>query len=289
MRLGAGRQRSIAIVTHRAAPGIDADEAALGPALEALGLSWQAMPWDDPTFDWASVDAAILRSPWDYSRRRDEFLAWCRRAASVTTLCNPLPIIERNTHKSYLLELAAAGVPVVPTCLLPAGSADPADIAAKRGWCDIVVKPAVSAGSWRTWRLTVAESSHDWTRARRLARTRETLVQPYLPSVTVDGERALVFLDGAFSHAIRKRSLFEDESVAYRVAVTPSAAELELAAKALRAAGAEGLLYARVDLAPGVDGAPMLMELELTEPRLFFTAAPPEATTCFAEAIARRL
>ena len=281
---------SVAIVTHARAPEIDADEAGLGPALEALGVSWCAVPWDDPSFDWSSVGAVILRSPWDYSRRRDEFLAFCRRAASVTALHNPMKIVERNTHKRYLVELAEAGVSVISTSVLQAGEcADIEAFARERGWGDIVVKPAISAGSWRTWRMTVGEPSHAWTRARRLAATHDVLVQPYVESVTNAGERALVFIDGVFSHAIRKRSLFEAESVPYRVPVTPTRDELDLAARVLRAADAECLLYARVDLARGRDGQPMLMELELTEPRLFFTAAPPEATTRFAEAIAGRL
>jgi len=279
---------SVAIVTHRRAPDIDGDEAALGPALEALGVTWRAVPWDDATFDWSAVGAAILRSPWDYSRRRDEFLAWCRRAASVTALHNPLAIVLRNTEKSYLLELSAAGVPVVPTRLVRAGS-DVEGVARESGWTDVVVKPAVSAGSWRTWRARVGEPSHAWLRARRLAATRDVLVQPFLPSVTEDGERALVFIDGAFSHAVRKRSLFEAESVAYRMPVDATTEEREVASRALEAAGATGLLYARVDLSAGEDGRPMLMELELTEPRLFFTAAPARAIERFAEAIARRL
>lgn len=280
----------VALVTFAGAPELDADEAALGPALEALGLSWRAAPWDGHGLDWSSARIVVLRSPWNYSRRRDAFLAWAERVAAVTSLHNPIDIVRRNTHKGYLIELAAAGVPVVPTLFVRPPDAEVLrDRVRELGWDDIVVKPAVSAGSWRTWRLSRGERSHEWTRARRLLATRDALVQPFLPSVTRDGEKALVFFDGAFSHAVRKRSLFEPQEIAPRVPVAARPDEIDLAWQALRAADAERLIYARVDVAPGPGGAPLLMELELTEPRLFFGVAPPGAVDTFARAIASRL
>jgi hypothetical protein len=284
-----GHGLDVAFVTHAHAPDLDEDEAALGPALGRLGLSWRAAPWDGEGFDWRSPRVVVLRSPWNYSRRRDVFLAWAERVAAVTALHNPIDVIRRNTHKGYLLDLAARGVPVVPTLLVqPSGAEALRDRVHALGWDDIVVKPAVSAGSWRTWRLSRGERSHEWTRARRLLATREALVQPFLPSVTKEGEKALVFFDGAYSHAIRKRSLFESSHVPQRVAADARPDEIDLALQALQAAGAGRLLYARVDIARGPDGAPLLMELELTEPRLFLGAAPTDATETFARAIAAR-
>ena len=48
------------------------------------------------------------------------------------------------------------------------------------------------------------------------------------------------------------------------------------------------LLYARVDVIAGPDGAPRLVELELTEPSLFFTHAPGSAAR-LAQRIVNRL
>src|SRR5439155_963219 len=68
--------------------------------------------------------------------------------------------------------------------------------------------------------------------------------------------------------------------------VTPAEDVLAAARKVLSLV--EPLLYARVDLARGLDGAPLLMELEAFEPSLFLRACP-QAADRLAAAIQRRL
>lgn len=279
----------VVFVTYSLAPDLDSDETELGEACTRLGLQWKAVPWDDASFDWGSTRLAVLRSPWDYTRRRDEFLSWCRHAAALTTLLNPLATIERNSEKAYLLDLESKGVPIVPTILSePCTHADPAQMMLSRGWAEGIVKPTVSAGGWRTYRMRAAEPSHAHVQARRLLSTTRCLVQPFLPSVLGSGERALVYIDGKLSHAIRKRSIFTDDGP-FRVPVEPLPDEIALAERALQADGAADLLYARVDIVRDESERPVLIELELTEPRLFLAAAGPEAAARLATAIARRL
>ena len=62
-----------------------------------------------------------MRSTWDYQERRDEFLAWARGIGD--RLVNPPAVLEWNTDKRYLRELADAGLPVVPTALVEPGEA----------------------------------------------------------------------------------------------------------------------------------------------------------------------
>ena len=285
-----GPAHDVVFVTFARAPELDSDETQLGEACTRLGLRWRAVPWDDPSFDWSSTKLAVIRSTWDYSRRRDEFLAWCERAAMATTLCNPLAVLRRNTEKSYLLDLAARGVPTIPTMLHePCVFADPDDLMRARGWNEAVFKPTVSAGGWRTYRLRRGDRSHDRVRVKRLLSTTRCLVQPFLPSVLGSGERALVYLGSELSHAIRKRSIFDATDAAFRTLVEPEPDEIALAEKALAAEGARDLLYARVDVVRDDAGAPRLIELELTEPRLFLAAAGAEAAERLARAIARKL
>jgi hypothetical protein len=80
--------------------------------------------------------------------------------------------------------------------------------------------------------------------------------------------------------------LYRPEEITVR---TPSDAEIRVAEKALAAVpgGADRLLYARVDLIPGPDGDPVLVELELIEPSLFLTTHDGAADT-FAAAITTR-
>jgi hypothetical protein len=81
--------------------------------------------------------------------------------------------------------------------------------------------------------------------------------------------------------------LYKRESIAAR---EPTRAEVEVARRALSVVpgGADRLAYARVDLVPGSDAEPLVMELELTEPSLFMSTAPGSPDR-FAEAIAARV
>src|SRR5687767_11837803 len=107
--------KTLALVSAIAATGHDED---LDPLLEAChrtGFVARSIAWDDATVSWSRFDAALLRSPWDYTERLPEFLRWCEHAERNTRLLNPLPVVRWNTDKHYLAELQTAGVPIVPT------------------------------------------------------------------------------------------------------------------------------------------------------------------------------
>ncbi len=281
----------IALVTYRELPELFPDDQPLAAALTAAGLDVGIVRWDDPQFDWSSTRIALLRSPWDYFHRLGEFLAWAERAAAATRLLNPLPMVRWNLHKAYLVELAARGVPVVPTAVVAQSSHyEPGTFAAllaERGWDDTVVKPAVSADSWETIFVRGSEKERGEAHLARHLPERDMLVQPFLPSVETHGERCLVYLEGRFSHAVRKNAL----TLGGRWTDLPEGAPVDAAADELAAAdrvleaafaaiGASGgcgrrdALYARVDLTRDTAGVPLLLELELTEPTLFLAAAP---------------
>jgi O-ureido-D-serine cyclo-ligase len=293
-------QPRIALVTARAARGTDYDMPLLLAALRTAGAEAHEVDWDDDATDWSRFDLALLRSPWDYVGRLPAFLAWAARMARQTHLLNPLDVIRWNTDKHYLANLAHAGVPVVPSAFLEPGcdvaTAIDAALTAHPQARDFVVKPAVGAGSRDAQRH--ARNQRDAIAAhvqRLLAHGRSVLLQPYLDHVDVQGETALLFFDGAFSHAIRKgpllqrdadatAELFAPETIEPR---TPSADEVEVAQRALAAIPFTGpLLYARADLIRDDDGAPRLLELELVEPSVFLEHADGAAER-FATAIVR--
>jgi len=229
------------------------------------------MAWDDPAEDWSKARVTVLRSTWNYPLDRDGFLAWAGRVAEVSALWNPLAVLRWNTYKGYLLDLEAAGVPVAPTRLVRRGSRPSLDrIRHETGWTDVVVKPAVSAASFRTLRVPPDRGEAGQRHLDELAAERDVLVQRFLPSVEDYGERALVWIDGELTHAVRKSPRFfgEDEAVSSEP-VPISKAEAALARAALDAVP-RPLLYARIDVAPGPTGDPVVMELELVEPSLFF-------------------
>ncbi len=296
----------IALVTAIPALLLDDDLPPLEAALRKAGLETQILAWDDPTVSWSRFDAVLLRSPWDYVDRLPEFLAWCERVSALTTLLNPLAVVRANTDKHYLADLEKAGVPVVPSRFIEpgddAGKALDAFLAEFAEAAEFVVKPAVGAGSRDAQRHGREQRDAAAAHARRLLEAgRSVLLQPYLPSVDQAGETALVHFNGVFSHAIRKGPLLQrDEGPTDKLfapeAITarePGTDERAVAAAAIAALPAlfklDGpLAYARVDLIRDADGAPRLLELELTEPSLFFAHAEGSADR-FAAALKKRL
>jgi hypothetical protein len=288
----------VALVTAARARGLDDDMLPLLGSLAAAGLEAREVVWDDAEVDWAAFDLVLLRSTWDYFSRREEFLAWAAGAAASAVLHNPVEVLRWNTDKRYLLALEGAGVPIVPTDFFV-----PGEPAALRSAGDLVVKPAVSAGSNDTARYRGdQQAAAEEHLGRLLAAGRVAMVQPYQQAVDSRGETALVYFDGSFSHAVEKGAifaagpqmvggLFAREEIRPR---TPSAAELRVGEATLRAVAAalpavrQPLLYARVDLVPLADGSPAVLELELCEPSVFLLHAAGSAER-FAAAIAGRL
>ena len=283
----------VALVTCAAMPGLHPDDRQLLHALRAAGIEAEPAVWEDPHYDWSALRLAVIRSAWDYSFRRDQFVAWAERAARATTLWNSAPLVRWNTHKRYLCDLAERGVSAAPTVVLPAGSTTTLDeVLETRGWKDAVVKAAVAQSG--RYALFVPRDQRAAGRAHlaRLLPHEDMLVQPYLPSVATAGELSLVFVDGECTHAVRKRAAPGDFRVHddYGGTVeleTPGLEHLATARAALASVG-EPVHYARVDLVEGPSGSPMIMEFEVVEPELFFRWSP-KAAACFTAAVARHL
>jgi glutathione synthase/RimK-type ligase-like ATP-grasp enzyme len=284
----------VALATCVNLPEPDADLAPLLSALRAVGLTADAVAWDDPAAAprFAAARVTLLRSTWNYSVQPQAFLAWVERTAAVTSLWNPPATVRWNAHKSYLLDLEARGVAVVPTHLCRQGdTAALVDIARARGWSEVVVKPAVSGGSRATVRVRPDDArdpaGQGEAHLRQLVAREDVLIQPYQPSVEGHGERAIVTVEGVATHAVRKSPRFLGDPESVSAAVPIEADEADLAARALAAAPTP-LLYGRVDVARGDDGKPRVMELELVEPSLFFVQSP-RALEAYVAAVRRRL
>lgn len=190
------KNTSIALVTASVARDLDEDLPPLENALRASGANLQTVNWDDPAMDWSQFDVALVRSTWDYTLRLTEFLAWAQRASQATELLNPLPMIRWNTDKHYLAELAAAGVPVVPSVFIEPGeeaSTALADFLHAHAAAEFVVKPAIGAGSRDAQRYGRDELANALVHVQRLLdANRSVLLQPYLDRVDKHGETALI-------------------------------------------------------------------------------------------------
>lgn len=284
--------RPLLLATCASYPDGDVDDRLLIGPLADSNVDARFAVWDDPDVDWSAA-TTVLRSTWDYTLRRAEFLRW---VGEVPVLHNPAAVVRWNSDKLYLRELALAGLPVTPTTAVAPGDRP------RFPDQEFVLKPSVGAGSRGAGRFrpTATAAAERHVAALHDA-GRTVLVQPYLDGVDEAGETALIYVDGAFSHAIRKgpmlagdtdhdvaetSGLFLEENITSR---RPSAAELAvgdrvLAFLAQRFGGAP--LYARVDLLPGPSG-PVVIEVELTEPSLFLGYADGAADR-LAAAIATR-
>jgi hypothetical protein len=263
-------------------PGGDAGP--LCAALAVLGAEARLLSWDDPAASWASFSHVVLSSTWDCVDRPDEYLGWIRSVGAVTTLVNPVEIVTWNLDKVHQRDLAADGVPVIPTIwVTPRQFRWPA--AAR----EIVIKPSISAGGRDTARYAAGDGAA-LTHARRLlARGQTVMVQEYLPRIDDEGEVDLIFFGGAFSHAVGKQpSLQVGEGVIERAwertawsgLVTPTPEQLNVAGQALasivRRFG-RAPLYARVDLVGGHAGQQLVLEVELIDPYLSLDLQPTAA------------
>lgn len=271
----------------------DLDLEPLRQALLDTGIRCSILAWDDPRADFSEARMTVLRSTWNYPLFPGKFKQWVDSTAAVSELWNPAAVVRWNLHKRYLIELAEAGIPVVPTELVERGSSRSlGEVAEMRDWAEVVVKPAVSASSMDTIRVRRSDFDLGEAHLRALAADRDVLVQEYLDSVEEYGERALVWIDGALTHAVRKRPRFlgEQESTS-AVEVRIGAAEAGLAEDAVAHASQSlrrPLLYARIDVAPDSNGLPVLMELELIEPSLYFGQSA-RALRLFVDAIRSRM
>ncbi|MCW2544320.1 MAG: hypothetical protein JWM40_1872 [Frankiales bacterium] len=230
--------------------------------------------------DWDAFDLVLIHTTWDYIDRREEFVAW---AESVARLRNTAEVIAWNTDKTYLRELEAAGIPIVPTTWLA-----PGDAFTPPGHA-FVVKPTVSAGAQDTAAYPAGDRASIQHVKDLHGRGKTVMVQPYVTAVDEVGETSVLVFDGEVSHAARKSAILtvgagvdnEINSRSFISPMTPTEAEVAMARRVISAVPHD-LLYARVDLMPG----PVLIELEVTEPSLFLRHAPGSAER-FAKAIAR--
>lgn len=287
---------AVLLATCAALPGGDEDAEILSQALAALGVDARWCAWTDEAVDWDD-GLVVLRSTWDYTVNRPDFLAW---VAGLPRVANASDVVQWNTDKVYLRDLAEAGVATVATAFAAPGEA-PAFLA---GVAEFVVKPSVGAGSRGAGRFPRDRLEQARSHAEELhAAGRTVLVQPYLDSVDAAGETALVYIDGRFSHAVRKGpmlpvgvahpvhgwELYVEEHIEAR---TPQPEELavgDAVLEAIRTRFGADQLYARVDLLPSADG-PVVVELELTEPSLFLQYGDGRTNPAdtFAAAIAAR-
>ena len=277
----------------------DADHAELWPkvlarlqhALDRVDIRTVPTPWAAHADDGGGLKDYACVLPllaWGYHRDPARWLracaAWQRDAVAMA---NPARVLAWNSDKRYLRELGESGVAIPPTRFVEALSPQVLERAFDEiGADELIVKPAVSGGAWKTRRLRRDE-------AVDAAEQMPMLLQPYLPVIESAGETSLLYFGGRLSHVVNKRPLAgefrvqEEFGGCYTLLPEPPAGALALAQQVF-AAIAEPLLYARIDMVPDADGRWLLMEAELIEPD-FYLGVDPAQGAGFARALRARI
>ncbi len=281
----------VALITCNPPPIFETEEEILLGELRKIGLSGISVAWDDPEFDWSTCKLAVVRSTWDYWHRRNEFIDWAREVEKKTSLWNSAKIIEWNTHKSYLKDLTEKGVSTIPTIWTEKDSSDRETFLVIQDleWQEYVIKPAVSGGAENTKRFQKKNVDLAHQHLCSIVQSNDAMIQPYLSSVDDYGERSLLYIDGEFTHSVRRPSILNGQvNKMSSMQIVPMVdEEVQFASHVLRSVS-EPLLYARIDFVRDSDGKYFLMELELVEPSLFLTLSE-KALNRFSNAIKKKL
>lgn len=274
----------IAIATCADLPNLTAGDRHLAAEFEKQGDSVQPIVWTDPQSLQGNWDLILIRSIWDYHKNLPAFLDWLAKAEAKATVLNSPEVIRRNCDKAYLMQLQAAGIACPPSILIRKSVAveEAMTMIKAKAWKEIVLKPTVSATAY----LTIRTWSDDPDLARNIGQIQkhsDVLCQAYVGSVQTDGEMSLIYFQNKaieFSHAVLKKPSVGD----YRVQsdfggseelVLPSQELLNSSQKVLEQIQGDWV-FARVDW---IDWKtkPLLGEVELIEPNLFFHLEPKAA------------
>ena len=251
----------------------------LKSAFEAQGLKVDITYWDNPTYEWQETKSVLFRTIWDYFERFDEFWDWLKQVKTKTRLINSYELIKWNIDKHYLKDISSWGIETVPTYFADKGcNMKLHEIAKRNQWKDLVIKPAISASAFKTYKILANEIQANEKLFNSLVQERNMLVQPYFETITQLGEASLMVFDGKFTHAILKKAQPGDFRVQDDFGGTvhnyiPTKAEINFAEKVFETCKTKPV-YGRVDIVWDNDKNFYLSELEIIEPELWIRNYP---------------
>jgi len=251
----------------------------LKSAFEAQGLKVDITYWDNPTYEWQETKSVLFRTIWDYFERFDEFWEWLEQVKTKTRLINSYELIKWNIDKHYLKDLSSWGIETVPTYFADKGcNMKLHEIAKRNQWKDLVIKPAISASAFKTYKILANEIQANEKLFNSLVQERNMLVQPYFETITQLGEASLMVFDGKFTHAILKKAQPGDFRVQDDFGGTvhnyiPTKAEINFAEEVFKTCKTKPV-YGRVDIVWDNDKNFYLSELEILEPELWIRNYP---------------
>lgn len=261
----------IALATCQQVPELYESEQYLLNGLSAYAAVG-AVVWNDEAINWSEFDMVIIRSTWDYHEHFTAFTNWLNHLEALKVkVLNPVSIIKNNIHKFYLKELQENGLPIIPTYFLTKQEAlhfSLLDLAKERNWGSIVVKPAISASAWHTYKLVDLAQIESF----KFPIESDWLIQPFMKEITTHGEISLMYFNNQFSHAVVKNAKKGDfriqKEFGGNVALFNPSTQVISTADSIITHYNAPLLYSRIDGIITENGF-KIMEVELIEPELY--------------------
>ena len=244
-------------------------------ALDKLGLKTTKKDWNDPNFDWNSTKVALFRSTWDYFERFSEFRNWLDKVKTQCLLINSYDQINWNLDKHYLNDLKEWGIPIPNSHFIDKNSNQSLlDIINELKWNEIVVKPTISGAARHTYRLKKEELNIFEKQWEKLIKNEDFIIQEFQNNILKKGELALMLFGGEFTHSVLKKAKpgdfrVQDDFGGSVEKYQPTKEMIALAKKTVQKLNPVPA-YARVDIIWDNDMEPVISELELIEPELWF-------------------
>jgi len=243
--------------------------------LEKLNLRTIKKDWNDTNFNWSSTKSAIFRSTWDYFDQFSNFRNWLELVKEQCYLINPYEQINWNLDKHYLLDLQKLDLPIVESVFVSKKTQlNLETISKSKNWKDIVIKPTISGAARHTYHLKNDEIKKFQDKWLSLTNNEDFMVQEFQKNILSTGEIAVMLFGGEYSHSVLKKAKkgdfrVQDDFGGSVEIINPSLEIIELAKKTVKSLKTMPL-YARVDIIFDNGSNPVISELELIEPELWF-------------------
>jgi len=243
--------------------------------LEKLNLRTIKKDWNDTNFNWSSTKSAIFRSTWDYFDQFSNFRNWLELVKEQCYLINPYEQINWNLDKHYLLDLQKLDLPIVESVFVSKKTQLNLDTISKsKNWKDIVIKPTISGAARHTYHLKNDKIKKFQDKWLSLTNNEDFMVQEFQKNILSTGEIAVMLFGGEYSHSVLKKAKkgdfrVQDDFGGSVEIINPSLEIIELAEKTVKSLKTMPL-YARVDIIFDNGSNPVISELELIEPELWF-------------------
>jgi len=272
--------KNIAVLTSLQMPDLlPYDHEILGNLNAEPRVKAKPIVWETQSEQLSDFDIALFRTTWGYHEKIEKFKKFLDFLDEIKLpALNPTSIIRDNLHKFYLKDLASKGVNILPTEFIKRDSQiELKSLVEINSWNKFVIKPAVSAGSYKTFLFDSEEIKEAEMIYSELKMNRDVLVQKYFDSVKTLGEFSTIYFANGYKYSVNKIPEKGDFRVQYQYGGQYRMIELPKSAAEqsdfVASIFINNCLYTRIDGLMHEDKF-YIMEVELIEPDLYLNIHP---------------